>query len=245
MRKLVLLIPLSFICFSVLAQQNTAQPTGTAGQDNLNHLGSDNVNGVVRIFDGRYEGVKGTPYFLSSWGKATLNLRNSYTYDNVELKYNVYENNFLYRKTDGTEMILNPQYVSDFVLRDSLGIKAYEFIRLKDVKPDDPKLKESFFVKLYEGDRVLMVMLPQKKLIKPDYKNAYSPGRNYEELADDWSYYFIDKNNGMQKVSLTRRNLFKMLSDKQSEMQSYLSKEKVDATSEAGWVKALAYYETL
>ncbi|MBD1396119.1 hypothetical protein H9Q13_02985 [Pontibacter sp. JH31] len=245
MKKLALLITFALMVHSVWAQQNTSLPTGTAGQDNLNQLGADNVNGLVRTFDRPYEGIKGNPYFLSSWGKAVLNLHNDHTYANVELKYNLYENNFLYRKSDGTEMILNAEYVSNFTLNDSLGLKTYEFTRPKDVKTDDPKLLHLFFVKLYDSDQVQLLMLPQKKLIKPDYKGAYTAGRNYQEFSEERFYYIIDKNKAMQRVALNRRNLMKVLSDKESDMQAFLVKNRLDVSTEAGWLKALAHYESL
>jgi hypothetical protein len=36
-----------------------------------------------------------------------------------------------------------------------------------------------------------------------------------------------------------------VLADKQSEVERYLKKENIDASTEKGWIKALAYYESI
>ncbi|WP_242928137.1 hypothetical protein [Pontibacter vulgaris] len=230
------------VCF---AQQQNNIPTGLNAQQNLNELASDRIGGLVRTYDNRYSGIKGTPFFLENWGKASLVLNGKTKYDNVVLKYNVYDNTILYRKPDGSVLELNTNNLDYFILQDSLGLKNYMFKRTPELAAIDKKAGTQFNAILYEGSKYKLLLNPSKSLLKADYKGGYSANRTHDELLTENAYYIVKSDKTAQKVKLNKKNLLKVLANEQQKVQAYLEKEKIDAGTEDGWIKVLNYYESL
>jgi hypothetical protein len=243
MKKILFILSLSATVSMVQAQ--SGKPLGVDAQRNLDVLGSQNLSTYVNTFDERYKGVKGTPFFLAQWGKADLLVQDKYIYEQVDLKYNVYENHLLYRKPTGDLIILEPKQISSFTLTDSLGLHTYSFKRLQDVTGHDAITVGRFFLMLHEGEKAMLAMLPIKDMVKADYKGSYSANRDYDELVEEHIYFFVDATKRMQRVKLNKKSLQKLVADKQDQVNAYLAKERIDASTEEGWIKTLAYYETL
>lgn len=197
---------------------------------------------MVITYDNRYEGVKGTPYFDAQWRKGTLTSKDK-VFDQIEIKYNVYENKVLYRGSDGKEFYLLPHQVDSFTLTDNLTTRIFK--RPLEVHGLDMKLMNSFFAIVFEGHKTQLLLLPEKNFIKANFKGAYSSGKAYDELQNAQSFYFVDPKGQAQKIKLSKKSLLQALIDRKIQMEAYLKQENVDAGSEAGWVKALSYYETL
>lgn len=242
MNRFALLFPVAFASHLVLAQ--TDRPIGLDAERNLAELGNGKNATMVRTYDNRYEGMKGTPYFNAEWGKATLTAGKN-LFHNVEVKYNAYDNHILFRNASGQEFILDPSKVDSFVLRDSKTKQEYRFKKLEELASQNPKLAQRFVLALYDGKGMQFVMVPQKNLVKASYKGAYNTGNKYDELQDEQSYYLLSSPSSVSKVKLNKKGLLKALPDHQGKVESYITAERIDASSEAGWVKALAYYESL
>lgn len=241
MNRFAILFPLAFATQVAFAQ---SAPTGLDAQGNLADLANGNSANLVRTYDNRYEGVKGTPFFIDDWRKATLT-NNKTLYSNVDVKYNIYENNILYRSADGKEFILEPTKVDSFVLTDKNTKQEYDFRQVPALAAQDAKFVNQFVVILHEGKQSQLIMVPEKTLVKADFKGPYSSGKAYDELVDSQSFYFVGPDKKVTKVKLNKKNLLKALPDKQNKVQEYISSENLDLNSGAGWAKALAYYESL
>lgn len=242
MIRFALLFPLAFTTQVAFAQTNV--PTGLDAERNLAELGNTSNATMVRTYDNRYEGVKGTPYFIADWSKATLT-NNKTLYKNVDVKYNVYENKILYRSADGKEFILEPIKVDSFVLTDKNSGQEYNFRQVPALAAQEPKLANQFVVVLYEGKQSQLIMVPEKTLVKADFKGAYSSGKAYDELVDSHNFYFAGPDKKLTKIKLNKKNLLKALPDNQNKVQEYISSANLDMTTGAGWAKALAFYDSL
>ncbi|MCC9135364.1 hypothetical protein ACFSKU_11470 [Pontibacter silvestris] len=168
---------------------------------------------MILTYNNRYEGVKGTPYFVDDWHKGTLGFKNT-IYDQVEVKYNVYENRVLYRGTDGKEFFLEPHQIDYFT------IDSFTFKKPENLKGLDVKLMNSFFAVLHEGKKCQLLMLPEKTFIKANYQGGYSAGNTYDELQTAKRYYFVDHNNEAQKIKLNKKSLLQVLHNKNPEVES-------------------------
>ncbi len=245
MNRFALIIPALF--FSQLAFSQVDQivsPVGVDAQQNLLELGNPPNSSMVRLFDNRYEGVKGSPFFNAEWVKATVS-SNKTLYDNLEVKYNVNENEILYRNPDGKEFVLKPQHVDSFTLKDGKSITGVLFKKFPALASHDPKLANQFAVALYEGAQMQLVMVPQKNFIKANFEGAYNSGNAYDELRDDYNYFLIAPTQAVNKVKLTKRNFLKALPANQGKVEKYIESERLDMNTENGWIKALVYYESL
>lgn len=242
MNKLAILLPFAFVTQLAVAQSHV--PVGLDAERNLAEIGSNNTGAMIRTYDNRYEGVKGTPFFNEEWRKATVTKGNK-LFANMEVKYNVYENNILYRNTKGEEFVLEPHSIESFVLEDSKTKQEHLFRRLPELARQDASLANQFVLVLYDGKKFQLVMVPEKILVKADFKGGYSAGKKYDELKDTHTYYLLSPDKKPTKVKLNKKNLLKALPDKQDKVQVYVSSTKTDVSSGEGWAKALAYYESL
>jgi len=242
MRKLWLVLLLMISGHIVVAQKKKAE--GQVLQQNLNELARpNNLYGVVDLSDNRYEGVRGTPFFNDNWGTATISIKDV-VFDNVSVKYNVYDNKLLYN-TDGRLMELDLDNVTSFDLKDSLGLHTYHFRKINSLTDVEHKLNEKFAIVLHDGDKSKLLRLPSKRMIKADFKGTYSSGITYDELVNEEDIYFINTAGELQKVKLNKRNLTNLLNDKKQQIASYIESEKINTETMNGWGKVLAYYETL
>ncbi|MFD2999060.1 hypothetical protein ACFS7Z_01705 [Pontibacter toksunensis] len=242
MVRIALFLPLVFATQAAFAQASV--PIGLDAERNLAELGNSTNATMVRTYDNRYEGVKGTPFFSAEWNKATLT-KNNTIYRNLDVKYNVYENKINYRTPEGKEFILEPHKIDDFVLTDDKTGHELQFKKLPVLASEDDKLVNRFVAVVYDGAQVQLVMVPEKDFIKANYTGAYSTGNKYDELADVQTYYLIGPGKKAEKVKLNRKNLLRALPDKQNKVQEYALSSKLDLDTADGWAKALAYYESL
>jgi len=242
MSRLALLLPFAFASHLAVAQ--TDQPIGLDAERNLMELGSSTNATMVRTYDNRYEGMKGTPYFMEEWAKATIYANNT-LFENVEVKYNVYDDEILYRNPKGKEYILKPFKIDNFVLKDGRTQQEYIFKKYPALATEDAKFAQHFVLVLHEGKELQLVMVPQKHLMKANYKGPYSAGNKFDEFQDLQSYYLLGPAKAVQKVKLNRKNLLKALPGEQDKVEAYINSKQLDATTAQGWAAALAYYESL
>lgn len=243
MKKIMLSGFLLLAGYAATAQSGSA-PTAGAAVQNTTTLGDGNVlTGLVLQFDNRYEGVKGSPYFGHSWSKASVGVRNV-VYENVIMKYNVFDNTLIYQNSKGGLMELDTRDVSQFVLLDSLTQQPATFKKLYLAGNFEPAMAMKFGRMVYESKKVKLVSIPQKELVKADFKGTYSSGRTADEFVSTDTYYLVIDGMQPQKVKLNKKSLVKALSNT-DKIEAYLKEQKWDAGTEYGWAQTLAYYETL
>jgi hypothetical protein len=238
--KNLLYVMLVLVAQTALGQQSVKSTVGIA-QQNLEDLGRSNNLGMVWSYDDRYEGVKGSPYYSEEWCEATIGYNNKVV-DKIVAKYNVYENVIIYRNSEGKIFKLEPNNINSFTLKDSLTQRMLTFKKADNLQAMPAN---RFVLQVYDGKRVQLILLPEKIKFKADYKASYSSGRKFDEIKDVKTYYFISGLGPHQKVKLTKKSLLQLLADKKNIIEPYLQKENIDAGSEEGWIKVLAYYETL
>jgi hypothetical protein len=242
MDKLALILSLAFASHVAVAQTNV--PIGLDAERNLMELGNGTNATTVRTYDNRYEGVKGSPFFNEEWAKASITANNT-RYENVDVKYNAREGNVLYRNPEGSEYILEARKIDQFVLKDNKTQREYTFKKVPVLASKEPSLLHGFAAVIYEGNNLQLLMVPKKNLVKANFKGPYTSGNTYDELQDEQVFYLIGPNQTVNKVKLNKKSLLKALSDKQNQVDKFIASERLDAGSDAGWAKALAYYETL
>lgn len=228
----------------VLAQGNNSAATGAAAKTNLETL-QNNV-GATRTFDNRYEGTKGTPFMNDKFAKAKIKLSNNVLLEEISFKYNTFDNTIIYKDEKMGLLAFDARNVDQLVYSDPITGADVILGKLDGLATANPKAADKLVVFLFEGEKVKFASLLSKELIKADYKGStYSSGRTYDEFFDKTEYYIKGKNGTVEKVKLNKKNLLNSLSDKQAEIKNYIAKEKIDASTEAGWIQTLAYYETL
>ncbi len=243
MKKKLILLSVIVSCAIPAFAQDRNTPIGSGAKTNIESL--SNV-GVGKTYDNRYEGTKGSPFLLDEFVKADIKLMGNVVLKSIPVKYNVFDNNVVYTDAKGALLAFganqveqlsfnNPKTGTDVVLR-----------KLEGLETANPKAADKLVAFLFDGNATKFTVLHAKDLIKADYKgSSYSSGRTYDEFYDKNEYYLKSKNGKVEKVKLNKKSLLNSLADKEGEIKSYISKEKIDATTEAGWIKVLAYYDKL
>jgi hypothetical protein len=98
-----------FICAMLLACCTASAQTVSSGLDaqtNVDALGTDNINGMVRKFDARYEGIRGTPYMAGYWNNGTIFLKSGKSLQNVPLKIDLYGYEVISKRASGDSIIV-------------------------------------------------------------------------------------------------------------------------------------------
>lgn len=227
--------------FSGLAQSNTPVQ-GADAEQNLNYLGrnSNDPGGIVRVYDNRYEGMKGTPFYWKGWGKAAIN-GNKAVYEGVQVKYNVLENNLLYLNAKGEPMVLEAHQITGFVLTDSLSRAEVSFRKEPALANLDPQLSNKFAEVVFEQDGKALLAVHRKEILKANYQGAYSANRTADELLDKPQYFYVS-NGKVQELKLSKRTFYDLFPEKQEELKKFVKTNYVDLNESGGWAKALRYY---
>lgn len=217
------------------------QESGYDAQQNVNALaGSSNV---VRTYDTRYEGVKGSPFFTQSWSEGVLFYSDGKKSAALPLKHDVYKNQLVAKRPQGDSVLINTGNVSHFQLKDPAG-KVYLFKKFPGLKTADAGLTSAFFQVLYEGKMALLIK-HNKSLVKANYQGAYSADRPYDELVSQSEYYLKKADQTLIKIRMNKKAILDILQDKQSTVKEFVEKEKIDFKDEASVAKLLAYYDSL
>ncbi|WP_210488949.1 hypothetical protein [Rufibacter aurantiacus] len=239
------------LTYSTLGFSQTNAPQGMAAQMNLNTLAAGGNAANVRIFDNRYEGVKGSPYFMEAWLPGEIEIKAGNTgktelFKDLNLKYDVFSNLLVavIPQTKDTLQISTLPVIS-FRMEAPAGDKL-EFRRIKEARELDPALADAFFAVLYDSQngKATVVKRIAKKKIEANFKGPYSAGQTYDEIVDETSYYVV-ANGKMKKVKLNKKSLLEAFPEKADQIKSFISSQKLAMSSEADLVKAVTYYQSI
>lgn len=233
----------------VMAQSTTTQPTtniktptGYDAQTNLNAIaGAAGSGSVVRSFDNRYEGVKGSPLWNTQWFPGEVELTNGNRITNVQLKYDVLGHQ-VYLKTPKNDSVrLNDTFVKQFTMGESDSKQTFRRGMAFNV---DETLKTALVRVIYEG-KYSFVQVPKKVFQKANYQGAYNAGVRYDEISDESAYYLLRPDGTSEKVKLNRKALIAALGTVASRVEEYAKTNRLDFKTEDDIARLLAYAGTL
>ncbi|MFC6999674.1 hypothetical protein [Rufibacter roseus] len=243
-------LAIGFSSFS-FAQTNAPAVDGSAGQMTVTYLQSlGNYHSPgVQGFDNRYQGMNGHPYFVDVWlpGKLEVQIGNTQKtqpFTGLKLKYDVYSNQLgaIIPATKDT-LLLSTDVVKSFQMELPGYDQMVEFRKYPQAAALDPKLANTFFAILHQGNATLLKGAGKLK-IDANYKGAYSANQPFDQLVDQ-VHYFVLNNGQMQKVKLNRKSILNALVDQEEKLKDYLKKEKLSLNTEQELIKVIAYYNSL
>ncbi len=220
-----------------------AQREGVDAQQNLNALGGMGSN-MVRTFDTRYSGIRGTPFLLPYWCSTEVVFKDGRRFAEVPLKYDVYQNHIVIRRPQGDSVILNAAAISHFTLQDVATGRSYVFKKLPLLPGDQARLQDKFLQVIQEGKNSLVVSRG-KTIVKADYKGAYNTGRAYDELIDNTQYYLLRPDGSLADIRLNRKSVLEAFDRHQVELKAYAQQENIDFKDENAVGKLVAYANSL
>lgn len=214
-------------------------------QQNLEALGQTGNQGIVRTFDNRYEGVRGTPYLFNDWVKGAVILRDSTMIDDVFLQYDAYQGELLAKRNNKEAITIDKNQVRGFRIGKP-GIKNFShFSKAQYLDEFQEAEPEQFVQILYDGPSALYA-LHKKGLIKANYKGAYSAGKAYDEFTKTSTQYYLRSPEGIfVKVKPTKKDLLKIFSSDQKKVKEFIEKNNLVLEESTDLVKVAMFYDQL
>lgn len=198
----------------------------------VNSIGGGSHPGVVvRTIDNRYEGLRGTPYFLDTWSKGQVELVDGRRYVDVPIKFDAFRQALilLRPKMGNDSIIVDRNTVNQFRLVDAVG-QEYVFKRYPTVKSAD--VEGSYFLVLYEGKSTLLKRIA-KTFQGADYKQPYSTDIRYDSFQNKFDYYLLKPDQTLTKVKLSKKSLLDALADKRDGLKTYADKLSLKTETDA------------
>ena len=180
----------AIIALSLMVSLNVSFAQTLKGQDsyeNFQDIAQTGNRDAIRLFDERYEGVKGSPYIFDDWESGKIYSKKG-PYDYVKLNYDAY-NNEIHIKTNRGIIFLDNSKVDSFKVKMEKGDVIY-LNTLSVCK--NCEIGDQFFVmEIARSNNSLLVERKDVDFLKADYKGAFSSGRTFDEYYSENSFYLI------------------------------------------------------
>lgn len=200
---------------------------------------------MINTIDHRYEGLRGSPYFLTDWNKGQIEVVSGKNYKDVPIKFDAYRQHLILLRTGATNdsIIVNASQVKSFQFASNDGA-FYVFRRYPTAKADDENLKEGYFLVLYQGKSALLKRIA-KTFRKADYKNPYANDIRYDEFRTVSTYYLLKPDQTMVKVKLSDKTIEDALGDHKDELKAFVKQEKLVVKNEDDAIQLIKKYDSL
>ena len=211
-------------------------------QENLFKLGGIDVNsGVVRKFDNRHEGVKGSPFYLDSWSQGTIDFANGQSKPNAKLKYNQYEDELIIQQSANTAYYLPKDKISSFTIVDQDG---HSQLFIKRNHPG--KKATSQFYRVITAGKVYLLEHTKVVFEKADFEGGYSNNKPFDEFKKYTSYYYLLKDSEIPvKLKQTINAVAKIFPGNADMIKAYISENEIDCRNVEELSGVFRYYNSL
>jgi len=236
-----ILISLLIVSMVNLYAQETesSRPEGYEAKENLKTLGSSAGSTVVKLFDERYEGVKGTPFMFTGWNKGEVFLTEKKKVKFEQLNYNSFTNELVYKDPDNGQMMQINKYLVDFFI--VYNPDSMLFVPIKQPKSNDISFAQQFYNKKSSAYQFY-----GKEFLKANYEGGYSADRKADEYVDKPQIYIkIKGNDELIRLKGSKKAVAELFGDKSAEMSKFINKGKADFKSMEYVNRMMAYYDSL
>jgi len=233
------IIPLLLLLTTAYAQEINS----VDAQENLFKIGGgDARRGVVRKFDNRYEGVKGSPFYFDYWAEGVIITQKGQQLENVKLKYNLHEDELIINRSNAGQYYFPKNKIKSFILKEKLLGTNIHFI-----KNQHPKKKEEFqYYRIIFAGTVNLVEYTKVIFEKADFEGGYSSNKRYDEFKKYPSiYYFSASSPQPSKLKTSANAISKLFPDHNSEIKNYIISNGLDCKNEQNLIKVFHYYESI
>ena len=238
-KHIILSIVYIFITIKVFSQESS----GNDSQENLFKIGgSGATTGVVRQFDNRYEGVKGSPFYFDNWVKGSIILGNGQKTENLSLKFNAHENELLMNQSKTRAVYIPKEKINSFSLFNPETNQEVIFQNL----PHHKKADQTHFYKLLFNGEVSLYEDIIVVFEKADYQGGYSNDKTFDEFKRYSNYYYISEpDSEFHKLKMTSSGISKAFPNHSAEIKKFIKREDINLKNEKDLVKVFNYHQQL
>lgn len=243
----------TFIAASLFLSITTVFAQDNKVQDAILVNNLPNVSGApsgaltsMNAYDTRYEGTKGSKYFINEWltGELIFVKENTKAPKTVPLKYDSHTKEVLFKRSVGDSIVVNPNQIKGFIINDAANNASYPFVKVEGIRTEGGVVPVCYLMVLYKNKTSLLKYV-SKIMQKANYSGAFSVDRRYDAYEDN-SEYFIQKPDGsLSRTKLKKSSVIKALDDKKDQLEAYIKKENIAFKNEYDLARVVDYYNTL
>ncbi len=194
----------------------------------------DQVSGSL-LYIYQYEDIKGSSLLYDNWLPGMVILNNHAVFKNVNLKFDVKDNEFVFNRNDSafqlspdaTEVRLYQKNGDSLVFKNGYeinnGIRSSKYLQV-----------------LVDGNLTFL------KYLKKDIEeySEYGDATKYKRFVEMYEYY-IYKGGKAATVHLNKKELQNLLTDKWDKVSQYMSQNGLSGKDEKSFIAAIRYYNSL
>lgn len=183
----------------------------------------------------KYSGIKGTPFLQDKWIKGTATTPRG-IYQQLELKFNVYDNTLFFNKED--EAFEFQDEIISFILMPKPDDSSTYLVYKKGITGAD-----------FSGNQYVQVLLEGPvglyKLAVKQVSEMSEINAGIVKTFTNNSKYYISKNNQLRFIKINKSEILNSLSDQREKIQSYINEKKLSFRKDSDLVEVLKYYQSL
>lgn len=184
------------------------------------------------ITEQSFTDVIGSPFFKNEFVMGNVVLTNGDKFKDVLLKYNSYNDELFFKNPKDGSLLSFVVPVKSFDLLGETYINGLPAI--------DNFTENSFYV-LIVDTKVKLFLKNYKTILESKPYNSASVEKKFE----DNKTYYVFKEGKMTRFKPSKKDLLETFSDKSSEIDVFLKKEKLDFKSNDDLAKVFQYYSSL
>jgi hypothetical protein len=179
--------------------------------------------------------VEGSAFFISDWLTGRVMLVAGKEYGPMQLKLDLLKNELYYLDPSGREMIATTP-LQRIILIDTTKNLYYIFINSDALPATNPEAERGWYQLMNNGKATVY-----KKLTKVITETKPYGSATTEQIIHTSSRYFILYNNQLIRIKKFR-DLADILSDKKTEVLSFITSNKLNGKSDEDYNSVVSYY---
>jgi hypothetical protein len=185
----------------------------------------------------RYDNISGSPYLYDHFMRGELITHDSVKYINVSLRYNIYTDEMEFEIGDEFRSIANPESFRYFLIGNDLFV-------FQPIQRTISGIKSGYFLVLISGETMLFKRL--SVIFEPPAEpQAYAAARQARFTKKADTYFIRFKGSLPIELSMNRRKILDAFPDKNSELENFIQKNRLNFRKEEDLIKLVAFYNQL
>ena len=183
----------------------------------------------------KYSGVRGTPFINEDWLAGSVTTTRG-IYQNLQLKYNVYDNLLIFQQND--EAYEMTDQIVGFTLKPAPADSTTFMIFKNGISGSD--IRPSNFVQVLAEGKASLYKMPAKQMAEVTEVNA-----GMVKVFANNNKYYLSVNNNLQRVQLKKADILQALADKADKLEVFIKDKKLSFKKEADLLVLIQYYNLL
>ncbi|MBK9389954.1 MAG: hypothetical protein IPN68_07095 [Bacteroidetes bacterium] len=237
MRKLFTTFIVILFASVLYGQVRNTYQTGITADENLkaiSNLSAFSIGGIG--FDTRYKGVIGSPMLFDTLLISYLKISKQEKYIEVPSNIDLVTNSVICMNPKTKQLISIPgNKINELIIRNENNDMIFRTMSNEFL---NKKTGEHIFYQVLNDDNYKLIKVPSKDFIEANYKQAYSPGRGYDEFVTTYKYYIISPDGAINQCQLSEKSIIKIF-PKKKELIKNIIKEKILTDKEAMVIEIL------